>query len=90
MALVPPIRVERDGSAMVFMRVDIGERTSVVWPSGFSARLLDGRAELVYPDGSVLARERDVISNLAGGSADNGDTLICFDFATKPEVDRAP
>ena len=86
-----PIRVERDGGAMVFTRVDIGERLSVVWPSGYSARLLNGRAELVAPDGSVLARERDVISNLGGGgSADNGDILLCFDSATKPLVDRAP
>lgn len=75
---------------MVFTRVDIGERVSVVWPSGYSARLLNGRAELVAPDGSVLARERDVISNLGGGSADNGDILLCFDFATKPLVDRSP
>lgn len=90
MALVSPIRVERDGGAMVFTRVDIGERRSVVWPSGFSARLMDGRAELVYPDGSVLAGEGDVISNLAGAAADNGDTLVCFDPGTKPLVDRAP
>ncbi len=75
---------------MVFTRVDIGERVSVVWPSGYSGRLLNGRAELVAPDGSVLARERDVISNLAGSSKDNGDTFLCFDFATKPLVDRAP
>lgn len=89
-ALVPPIRVERDGSALVFTRVDVRERVSVVWPSGFSARLVNGRAELVYPDGSVLARERDVISNLEGGSADNGDILVCISFASHPEVDRAP
>lgn len=74
----------------MFKRVDIGERMSVVWPSGFSARLVNGRAELVAPDGSVLARERDVISNLAGGAADNGDILICFDFDTMPLVDRSP
>ncbi len=75
---------------MVFTRAESGERYTVVWPHGFSARLLDDRAELVYPDGSVLARERDVISNLAAGEADNGDTLVCFDLAAKPLVDRAP
>ncbi len=75
---------------MVFMRAETGEHYTVVWPHGFSARLLDDRAELVYPDGSVLARERDVISNLAAGEAENGDTLACFDLAAKPVVDRAP
>lgn len=89
-ALLPPIRVERDGGAMVFTRVDTAERRSVVWPNGFSARLMDGRAELVAPDGSVLAHEGDVISNIGGGSAANGDALLCFDLATKPLVDRAP
>lgn len=89
-ALVAPIRVEREGDAVVFVRVDSGERVSVVWPDGYSARLLNGRADLVAPDGSVFAREGDVISNLGGGAADNGDILLCFDPATKPRVDRAP
>jgi hypothetical protein len=30
---------------------------SVVWPYGFSARLVDGRAELLNSDGTVVARE---------------------------------
>src|SRR3990172_3751917 len=42
MALVLPIRVERDRGAMGFTTVDDGERRSVAWPSGFSARLLNG------------------------------------------------
>lgn len=75
---------------MAFERVDNEERQSVVWPSGFSARLLDDRAELVDPDGSVLAREGDVISNIGGAAANNGDVLLCFDFATKLLVDHAP
>ena len=71
----------------MFTRVDVAERASIVWPSGFSARFLHGRADLVSPDGSVLAREGDVISNLAGGAADNGDILVCIDFAMRPRVD---
>jgi len=87
MGLVSPIRVERDGASLGFTRVDTAERASIVWPSGFSGRLLDGRAELVAPDESVLAREHDVVSNLAGAAQDNGDILVCFDFATKPLVE---
>ena len=62
----------------------------VVWPSGYSARLMNGRAELIQPDGirQVLARDGDAINDLAGGAADNGDFLICFDFASKPVVER--
>ena len=87
MALVAPARVGRDGDAMVFWRIDIRERIVLIWPSGYSARLLEARAELVAPDGSVLAREGDVISNLAGGAADDGTILLCFDFASKPVVE---
>lgn len=76
LALLLPIRVERYGGALVFTAVDSSEeRVSVVWPSGFSARLLNDRAELIAPDGSVLAREGDVISNIGGGSAENSDFL---------------
>jgi hypothetical protein len=72
---------------MVFMWVDVPERIVLIWPGGYSARLLEGRAELVAPDGSVLAREGDVVSNLAGGAADDGSILLCFDFASKPGVE---
>ena len=50
---------------MVFADEASGNRLQVVWPNGYSARLMNGRAELVPPDGSVLARDGDVISHLA-------------------------
>ncbi len=59
----------------------------MIWPSGYSARVLEGRADLVSPDGSVLANEGDVISNLTGAAADDGGILLCFDFASKPVVE---
>ncbi|MFV2064959.1 MAG: hypothetical protein ACC726_15825 [Chloroflexota bacterium] len=37
----------------------------VVWPRGFSARLVAGRGELVAPDGTVVGREGGII--MAGG-----------------------
>jgi hypothetical protein len=48
-----------------------GGRIAFVWPHGFSAWLLNGRAEIVAPDGSVLAREGDEIppGTLAGASS---------------------
>ena len=87
MAALTPIRVERDGVSMVFADEASGNRVQVVWPSGYSARLMNGRAELLPPDGSVLAREGDVISGLAYGAADNGDLLVCLDGASKPVVE---
>jgi hypothetical protein len=53
-------------------------------------RYLDGRAELVTPDGEVLARDGNVISNLAGSAADNGDILVCISAASLPEITHAP
>lgn len=89
MALVAPARVGRDRDAVVFWRIDIQERIVLIWPSGYSARLLEGRAELVGPDGSVFAREGDVISNVSGGVEDDGTILLCFDFASKPVVESS-
>ena len=90
MAALTPIRVERDGLSMVFEDETSGNRLQVVWPNGYSARLMDGRAELIPPDGSVLARDGDVISGLASVAADNGDLLICMDFASNPKVEPSP
>ena len=42
---------------------------------------------MIGPDGSILAREGDVISNLTGAAADDGTILLCFDFASKPVVE---
>jgi hypothetical protein len=87
MALISPIRVERDGTTMTFASVEGPGQVPVVWPHGYSARLLAGRAELVAPDGSVLAAEGATISNLSGGAADNGDLLLCFDLASATVVE---
>jgi hypothetical protein len=43
-------------------------QVKVVWPSGWAAWRVAGRAELDTPDGTVIAREEDVIENEFGGS----------------------
>ena len=59
--LIGEVRVIRAESAVVFERVE-GGRVDLVWPRGFSAWLRDGEAQIVAPDGSVIARDDDVIS----------------------------
>ncbi len=91
-AALPEMRVASDGLAMIFLRVagaggaeietGPGGTIDPVWPAGWSARLLDGRAELVSPDGVVVAREGDLIRSLGGG---NG--VVCLTIGSLPRVD---
>lgn len=78
LGLLLPVQVVRDGDALQFVSEADGQRVAVVWPGGFSARLLDGRAELVTPGGRVFAGEGDVLRYLYGAAADDGSTHLCF------------
>jgi hypothetical protein len=93
-AAFPDLRVERANSTMVFIRVGGagGAETSTgadgridpVWPAGWSARIVEGRAELVDPEGGVVAREGDVIRSLGGG---NG--MVCLTIGARLTVEPA-
>jgi hypothetical protein len=77
-ALVPSIRLVVRDSALEFVNVDTGRP---LWR-------MNGRAELARRDGTVLAVEGDVIANLQGSVADNGDVLVCIPFGVAPRVER--
>jgi hypothetical protein len=65
---------DRDGD-VVFIRIDTGEPYGLAWPWGYSAWLVDGRAELMKPEGTILAVEGDRLTNLGGFTRDD-DTLL--------------
>lgn len=85
---IEAVRVAVDNGAMVFDAVQSGERRQLVWPAGFSARLLGGVGELVTPLANIYAREGDVLSNLQGSPGDNGEILLCF--ASSEEYRNSP
>lgn len=88
---VADLRIERTNGRLSYFVQEDGLQVEVVWPAGFSARLLNERAELVGPDGRVFASEGDVIRSLEGSAGPNGEVIICISFASRPFiVPRAP
>ena len=43
-----------------------GKPMALVWPRGFTARLVGGRLEVVAPDGTVVGRDGEQVSDLGG------------------------
>jgi hypothetical protein len=63
---LPDTRIERDGDTVIFVDVSQGVRRPIAFPWGYSAWLVDGRAELLKPEGTVLAWEGDTLVNFGG------------------------
>ncbi len=85
-------RLTRAGMDLVLVDVNTGVQTSIVWPYGFVARLVDGKAVLVAPDGSVVAREGDLL-DVGGGFAQPGFHVCDIngkDIRQRPNVVVAP
>jgi hypothetical protein len=61
-----PVRMERSGSEIQFVFTSTGRPALIAWPNGFSGRLIDGQAELLAPNGVVVAAEGDVLASLGG------------------------
>ena len=78
-ALLGPVRVASSDDDLTVLSVATGEPVQVVWPSGWAAWRVDGRAELVARDGSVIAREGDVIEDRFGGGTGVDDAFhVCI------------
>jgi hypothetical protein len=78
MALLEPTRIGTSGDEMVFVVPETGNPVSVVWPAGWRAWRVDGRAVLVGRDGTVIGREGDELPGYAGGVSDDGAFHVCI------------
>jgi hypothetical protein len=77
-ALLAPARVATAGDELIVVSEWDNKPVNVVWPSGWAAWRVNGRAELVTRDGSVIAREGDVIEDRFGGGTGVDDAFhVC-------------
>jgi hypothetical protein len=84
-AALSPARVSTSGDELILVAAETGNPINVVWPSGFAAWRLDGRAVLADPWGHVVGREGDVLDGLGGGLGLGDDFHVCpFGIPTRP------
>lgn len=77
LALLLPARVAVAGDSLVLVPETGGDPIKVVWPTGWKAWRLGGRAELVSRDGTIVGREGEVISGFGGGAGSDGAFHVC-------------
>jgi hypothetical protein len=77
-ALLGPLRLAISGNDLIFLSAESGEPVEVVWPSGWVAWRIEGRALLVDRDGSVVGRQGEVIPAQFGGGIGADDAFkVC-------------
>jgi hypothetical protein len=66
-AILEPLVVGRSGDWLTFTGATSGHASAVIWPHGFTARVIDGKGALLDPSGTVIGREGDALTDLGGG-----------------------
>jgi hypothetical protein len=66
-AILEPLVVGRSGDRLTFTGATSGHASTVIWPHGFTARVIDGKGALLDPSGTVIGREGDTLTDLGGG-----------------------
>lgn len=80
-ALLGPVRVEPSGDELRFLSPETGEPVRIMWPSGWAAWRVGETAVLLARDGSLVAREGDVIRDRFGGGVYDDDVFrVCVMF----------
>ena len=83
-ALLAPVRVATSGDELVLISMGSGDTARVVWPSGFAAWRVGGRAVVADPWGTVIGRDGDVLEHLGGGLGADDAFHICPYGLTPP------
>ena len=76
-ALLAPARVAVAGDELVLVPESGGEPIKVVWPTGWVAWRLAGRAELVSREGTLIRREGDIVEGFGGGVGTDDAFHVC-------------
>lgn len=77
-AALVPARVATAGDELILLSEADKELVRVVWPSGWAAWRVDGRAELVTRGGAVVAREGDIVDGFGGGTGVDDAFHVCI------------
>ena len=74
---IPDVTVMWDADGdVVFVRNDAPGPAPLSWPWGYSAWMVDGKVEIVKPEGTVLAYGGDRLGSLGGCPRDDGTILV--------------
>lgn len=70
------VRIGHSGSTVTFNDAETGAVAYLTFPTGFTTSIASGSAELLAPDGTVVAREGETLA-LGGGGSGSKTFAVC-------------